>query len=74
MVTKKKKEEKEYIIKSVDNALDLLEAFIGREEELGVGELSRRLKLSKNNVFRLLSTFTERGYIEQNEKNEMNFL
>ncbi len=54
----------EYVIQTVINALRLLEAF--REaEELGVTELSRRLSLHKNNVFRLLATLEERGYVEQ---------
>lgn len=54
----------EYVIQTVTNALRLLEAF--REaEELGVTELSRRLELHKNNVFRLLATLEERGYVDQ---------
>ena len=54
----------EYVIQTVVNALRLLEAF--REaEELGVTDLSRRLSLHKNNVFRLLATLEECGYVEQ---------
>ncbi|RMG96920.1 MAG: MarR family transcriptional regulator, partial [Candidatus Dadabacteria bacterium] len=56
-----------YIIQSVTNALDLLEEFRGEETELGVTELSKRLGLHKNNVFRLLATLESRGYIEQNK-------
>ncbi|MBW1646453.1 MAG: IclR family transcriptional regulator, partial [Deltaproteobacteria bacterium] len=37
---------------------------------LGVTELSKRLKLHKNNVFRLLATLEEKGYIEQNKATE----
>ena len=33
-------------------------------------ELSKRLKLHKNNVFRLLATLESRGYIEQNRATE----
>src|ERR1700756_2329834 len=60
-----KKEKSEYIIQAVSHALDLLEQFRGEVDELGVTELSKRLKLHKNNVFRLLATLESRGYIEQ---------
>lgn len=62
--TKRKKTD--YIIQSVDHALDVLEAFHGEEDELGITELSRRLRLHKNNIFRILATLENRGYIEQN--------
>ena len=54
----------DYSIQTVTNALSLLENF-EHSELLGVSELSRRLSLHKNNVFRLLATLEERGYIEQ---------
>jgi len=59
-----------YVIKSVNNALDLLEQFNGDRDELGVTELSNRLNLHKNNVFRLLATLETKGYIEQNKATE----
>ena len=62
--TKRKKTD--YIIQSVDHALDVLEAFHAEDDELGITELSRRLKLHKNNIFRILATLENRGYIEQN--------
>jgi IclR family transcriptional regulator, KDG regulon repressor len=65
-----KKEKSEYIIQAVSHALDLLEQFHGEVDELGVTELSKRLKLHKNNVFRLLATLESRGYIEQNRSTE----
>jgi IclR family KDG regulon transcriptional repressor len=65
-----KKEKSEYLIQSVSHALDLLEQFHDEVDELGVTELSKRLKLHKNNVFRLLATLELRGYIEQNKVNE----
>ena len=54
----------DYVIQTVVNALRLLEVF-ETEEILGVTELARRLELHKNNVFRLLATLEERGYVEQ---------
>jgi IclR family KDG regulon transcriptional repressor len=66
--TRRKKTD--YIIQSVDHALDVLEAFQGEEDELGITELSRRLKLHKNNIFRILATLENRGYVEQNPVND----
>ena len=65
-----RKEKSEYIIQAVSHALDLLEQFHDDADELGVTELSKRLKLHKNNVFRLLATLESRGYIEQNKATE----
>ena len=59
-----KKPKGDYAIQTVVNAMRLLEAFRD-EEELGVTELSHRLSLHKNNVFRLLATLEAQGYIEQ---------
>jgi IclR family transcriptional regulator, KDG regulon repressor len=59
-----------YVIQSVAHSLDVLEQFFGDVDELGVSELSKRLKLHKNNVFRLLATLEARGYIEQNKASE----
>jgi IclR family KDG regulon transcriptional repressor len=65
-----RREKSNYIIQSVSHALDVLEQFRRDAEELGVTELSKRLKLHKNNVFRLLATLESRGYIEQNRATE----
>ena len=64
-----KKPKSDYSIQTVANALRVLEEF--RDEvEIGVAELSRRLGLHKNNVFRLLATLEEAGYIEQELETE----
>ncbi len=65
-----RREKSNYIIQSVSHSLDVLEQFCEGTEELGVTELSKRLKLHKNNVFRLLATLESRGYIEQNRATE----
>lgn len=62
-----RREKTNYVIQSVSHALDVIEQFTGETEELGVTDLSKRLKLHKNNVFRLLATLESRGYIEQNK-------
>jgi IclR family KDG regulon transcriptional repressor len=65
-----KREKVNYTIQSVSHALDILESFTKAESELGVTELSKRLGLHKNNVFRLLATLEHRDYIEQNKATE----
>jgi IclR family KDG regulon transcriptional repressor len=64
------REKSNYVIQSVSHALDVLEQFRGDADEIGVTELSKKLKLHKNNVFRLLATLEARGYIEQNKATE----
>lgn len=59
-----KRSKSDYVIQTVTNALRVLEAFRD-QDELGVTELSRRLRLHKNNVFRLLATLEDKGYVEQ---------
>ncbi len=62
-----KRARQNYVVQSVSHAIDVLEAFKGDKDELGVTELSSSLGLPKNNVFRLLATLELRGYIEQNK-------
>lgn len=50
------------------HALDIIESFRGAKEGLGVTELATRLKLHKNNVFRLLATLNTRGYVDQDPR------
>ena len=59
-----KKPKADYAIQAVANALRLMQVFRD-EDEIGVAELARRLALPKNNVFRLLATMEELGFIEQ---------
>lgn len=64
-----RKPKSDYAIQTVSNALRLLEMFDG-EERLGVTELSRKLDLHKNNVFRLLATLEQAAYIEQCDEDD----
>jgi IclR family KDG regulon transcriptional repressor len=64
-----KRPRSDYVIQTVRNAFRLLEAFQDAEE-LGVTELSRKLGLHKNNVFRLLATLEEAGYVEQSNASD----
>jgi DNA-binding IclR family transcriptional regulator len=65
-----KREKANYMIQSVSHALDVLEELAKALGEVGVTELSKRLRLHKNNVFRLLATLELRGYAEQNRETE----
>lgn len=65
-----KREKANYMIQSVSHALDVIEELCKASGEIGVTELSKRLKLHKNNVFRLLATLELRGYVEQNLETE----
>lgn len=65
-----KREKANYMIQSVSHAIDVLEELAKAVGEVGVTELSKRLKLHKNNVFRLLATLELRGYVEQNQETE----
>jgi DNA-binding IclR family transcriptional regulator len=64
-----KREKSDYAIQAVRNAMRVLETFHG-EDELGVTELGRRLGLHKNNVFRILATLAEQGYVEQGRERD----
>jgi len=64
-----RREKSDYSIQAVDNVFRLLEEF-DADEEIGVTELAERLRLHKNNVFRILATLTTRGYVEKNEETD----
>lgn len=61
------KEKGGYSINSVEHALDLLEAICDEGGEARISELSRRLGMNKTSVYRLLSTFEKRGFVERGE-------
>lgn len=65
-----RREKSNYMIQSVSHAIDVLEELSKAGGEVGVTELSKRLKLHKNNVFRILATLELRGYVEQNTNTE----
>jgi IclR family transcriptional regulator, KDG regulon repressor len=65
-----KREKANYLIQSVSHALDVLEELAKAPVEIGVTQLSKILKLHKNNVFRLLATLELRGYARQNPETE----
>ncbi len=62
-----KRAKSDYTIQAVAHALELLDQLRKGPEEMGVTEISKRLRLHKNNVFRLLATLESGGYVEQNQ-------
>ena len=50
-----KREKANYTIQSVSHALDILESFTKTEDELGVTELSKRLGITRQAAYRLLT-------------------
>ena len=52
-------------VRSVDVALDVLEAVAFSNEELGVTQIADRLGLTKGSVHRHLMTLVDRGYLNQ---------
>lgn len=61
-----RKDKNDYLIQSVSLACSLLEQFRGGEQDLSITELSRMLRIGKNNVFRLLATLEMRNFVERN--------
>ncbi len=52
-----------YTVEAVASALDLLGAFEAPPHTFGMAELSRRLGMTKNQVFRLLRTMEDKGFV-----------
>lgn len=53
-------------VRSVQLAIDVLEAVAFCADELGVTQIAERLKMTKGSVHRHLQTLVERGYVVQN--------
>ncbi len=64
---KEKKEKSEYAVLAVSNAIDVLELLGNCEHELSISEIVSTLKLTKNNVNKLLSNLEQYGYVEHNK-------
>ena len=53
------------IIRSVDRTLQVLELFSLEKPEWGITEVSKALNMYKSNVFNILFTLSERGFIKK---------
>lgn len=60
---------KSNLIQSVDRALQILECFSKKHNELGVTEIANNLGLHKSTTFGILSTLENGGYLSQNSDN-----
>lgn len=54
--------EKKTTVRAVERSLDILSSFIN-ERELSLTEISKRTKLNKSTVFRLLNTLEQKGFL-----------
>ena len=63
-------EEMARVLRSVNNALAVLESFSVERPEMGVTELSHTLGLGKSTVHRLLTSLASRGYVRKNPDTE----
>ena len=61
--------EESFKVKTLGKALRVLECFNVRTPELGITDISRKLKLQKSNVHDIISTFEQAGYVQQNPSN-----
>ncbi|MFO7577742.1 MAG: IclR family transcriptional regulator [Pelovirga sp.] len=57
-----------YNIRSVENALHLLEALASDGDRCSLAQLSHRLDMTKASLFRLMATFESMGYVERGER------
>ncbi|SDZ92347.1 transcriptional regulator, IclR family [Desulfuromusa kysingii] len=54
-----------YNIRSVENALHLLEALADEESGCSLAQLSQRLDMTKASLFRMMATFENHGYVQR---------
>lgn len=61
------REKDTYCIRSVENALLLLEALAEEDSKCSLSQLSAKLGMTKASLFRLMATFESHGYVERNQ-------
>ena len=54
-------------IQSIERAIAILNTFSEQDPELGITEISKRLKLHKSTVSRIISTLQNKGLVNQNQ-------
>ena len=57
-----------YMVPGLERGLKILTEFSPREPVLGAPELSKRLKIPRTTVFRLLQTLESLGFLERAER------
>lgn len=56
------------MLKTLDNALDLLKHFTREKPQWGVRELAKEMNISHTVVYRMLATFERYGFVKQEPK------
>src|SRR5690554_4483743 len=64
------KDKSNYYIKSIKRAIRVLDSFSLEENKLGVTELSKKLKLHKSTVHRILVTLESEGVVVRKQSNQ----
>jgi len=59
--------EKHNGVRAIERACDILLSFTKHENELGLGEISERVRLPKSTIHRIIRTLESQGLIEQEE-------
>ncbi len=62
------REKDSYNIRSVENALLLLEALADEGNKCSLAQLSQRLDMTKASLFRLMATFENHGFVERGQR------
>jgi DNA-binding IclR family transcriptional regulator len=65
------KNNNQYILQSVDNALQLIELLV-KEEDMSLVEISKKLKINKSTVFRILTTLENRKFVSKTKDAKYN--
>lgn len=60
--------DRDYSIKTVDNALKLLEILAENEAGVSLAQLTTHVNLTRNSTFRILQTLLAKGLVERGEK------
>ncbi len=57
-------------MKTIGKALDVLELFLGEDDEIGLSEIARRAGLNVSTAHRVAVTLLKRGYLNQRQKRQ----
>lgn len=55
----------DYKVKSLAKAMRVLECFTVKEPELGITQIAEQLRMNKSNVYNIVDTLRQMGYLEQ---------
>ena len=67
-ITMPSREKDSYNIRSVENALLLLEALAEEGNKCSLAQLSKKLDMTKASLFRLMATFENHGFVERGQR------